>query len=69
MFGNVLSAMMKMLALEKLVDVSVARQVLHHGMVRDASNRKMSKSLGNVIDPRDIIQGASLEVGCPCYIC
>lgn len=32
-----------------------------HPMVRDAHGRKMSKSLGNVIDPIDVIMGASLE--------
>uniref|UniRef100_A0A914WZV3 valine--tRNA ligase n=1 Tax=Plectus sambesii TaxID=2011161 RepID=A0A914WZV3_9BILA len=36
-------------------------QVLLHGMVRDSSGRKMSKSLGNVVDPMYVIQGVSLE--------
>jgi valyl-tRNA synthetase len=31
------------------------RQVLIHGLVRDERNRKMSKSLGNVIDPLEVI--------------
>jgi valyl-tRNA synthetase len=31
------------------------RQVLIHGLVRDERNRKMSKSLGNVIDPLEAI--------------
>ncbi|XP_015274914.1 PREDICTED: valine--tRNA ligase, mitochondrial [Gekko japonicus] len=36
-------------------------QVFLHPMVRDAHGRKMSKSLGNVIDPLDVIHGASLQ--------
>ncbi|XP_025919816.1 valine--tRNA ligase, mitochondrial-like, partial [Apteryx rowi] len=36
-------------------------QVLLHSLVRDAHGRKMSKSLGNVIDPRDVIAGATLQ--------
>ncbi|KAJ2731489.1 hypothetical protein IW152_004520 [Coemansia sp. BCRC 34962] len=35
--------------------------VLLHPMVRDAQGRKMSKSLGNVIDPMDVINGAELS--------
>ncbi|XP_036212389.1 valine--tRNA ligase, mitochondrial isoform X7 [Myotis myotis] len=37
-------------------------KVLLHSMVRDRQGRKMSKSLGNVLDPRDIIRGAELQV-------
>ena len=36
-------------------------QVFLHAMVRDAHGRKMSKSLGNVIDPMDVIRGITLE--------
>ncbi|ORZ10099.1 tRNA synthetases class I-domain-containing protein [Absidia repens] len=32
-----------------------------HGMVRDAQGRKMSKSLGNVIDPLHVIEGVDLD--------
>ncbi|PCH34745.1 hypothetical protein WOLCODRAFT_79194 [Wolfiporia cocos MD-104 SS10] len=37
------------------------KEVLCHAMIRDAHGRKMSKSLGNVIDPIDVIQGLELE--------
>ena len=33
------------------------QEVWLHPVVRDASGRKMSKSLGNVVDPLDIING------------
>jgi valyl-tRNA synthetase len=35
-------------------------QVFLHAMVRDAHGRKMSKSLGNVINPIDVINGITL---------
>ncbi|CAI5439039.1 unnamed protein product [Caenorhabditis angaria] len=37
------------------------KEILLHAMIRDAHGRKMSKSLGNVIDPLDVIRGVSLE--------
>ncbi|KAH9632901.1 hypothetical protein HF086_002723 [Spodoptera exigua] len=37
------------------------KEVYLHPMVRDAHGRKMSKSLGNVIDPMDVVFGVTLE--------
>ena len=37
------------------------KNVYLHQIVRDEDGEKMSKSKGNVIDPLDIIEGASLE--------
>lgn len=37
------------------------KEVLLHPIVRDAHGRKMSKSLGNVIDPIDVVYGINLE--------
>ena len=44
-----------------LLDKLPFKTILLHSIVRDAQGRKMSKSLGNVIDPIDIIEGISLE--------
>ena len=38
-------------------DAAPYRTVLTHGFVLDQDGRKMSKSLGNVVSPRDIIEG------------
>ena len=37
------------------------KQILFHGLIRDSQGRKMSKSIGNVIDPMDLIEGVSLQ--------
>lgn len=37
------------------------KEVFCHSLVRDAQGRKMSKSLGNVIDPLDVIKGIELQ--------
>lgn len=37
------------------------RSVYLHPLVRDSQGRKMSKSLGNVIDPLDFIHGKELQ--------
>lgn len=37
------------------------KEVFCHPMIRDAFGRKMSKSLGNVIDPLDVINGQNLQ--------
>ncbi|CCD22630.1 uncharacterized protein NDAI_0A04740 [Naumovozyma dairenensis CBS 421] len=37
------------------------KEVFCHSLVRDAQGRKMSKSLGNVVDPLDVISGIKLD--------
>ncbi|XP_060707050.1 valine--tRNA ligase [Hemiscyllium ocellatum] len=53
-------ARMVMLGL-KLTGKLPFQEVYLHAIVRDAHGRKMSKSLGNVIDPLDVIFGITLE--------
>ena len=43
------------------------RQVLTHGFTLDESGRKMSKSLGNVVDPAVIINGGANQKQQPAY--
>ena len=44
-----------------LTDQLPFTKVYLHAMVRDAHGRKMSKSLGNVLDPVDVMEGITLE--------
>ncbi|KAK3767320.1 hypothetical protein RRG08_050870 [Elysia crispata] len=53
-------ARMVMLGLT-LLDKLPFRDVYLHAMVRDAHGRKMSKSLGNIIDPLDVMHGIELK--------
>mmetsp|Transcript_6397 Transcript_6397/g.10765 ORF Transcript_6397/g.10765 Transcript_6397/m.10765 type:complete len:710 (-) Transcript_6397:8-2137(-) len=52
-------ARMVMMSLH-LTDSLPFKTVYLHAMVRDKNGRKMSKSLGNVIDPLEVINGCSL---------
>merc|ERR1719469_1077219 len=45
----------------ELTDLIPFKEVYLHAMVRDAHGRKMSKSLGNTIDPNWVINGITLE--------
>ncbi|XP_019164045.1 PREDICTED: valine--tRNA ligase, mitochondrial 1-like [Ipomoea nil] len=53
-------ARMVMLGIKLGGDVPFTKVYLHP-MIRDAHGRKMSKSLGNVIDPLEVINGIALE--------
>ncbi|KAF6198834.1 hypothetical protein GE061_006857 [Apolygus lucorum] len=53
-------ARMTMLGLQ-LTNTVPFKKVLLHSIVCDSQGRKMSKSLGNIIDPLDVIDGCSLE--------
>ncbi len=53
-------ARMVMMGLQ-LTDELPFHTVYLHAMVRDKEGRKMSKSLGNVIDPLEVINGCTLE--------
>jgi len=52
-------ARMVMMSL-KLTGKLPFKQVFLHAIVRDAHGRKMSKALGNVVDPIDVIEGITL---------
>lgn len=47
---------------EKLTGKLPFNKILLHGIVCDSHGRKMSKSLGNVISPESVINGASLKL-------
>ncbi|XP_050524472.1 valine--tRNA ligase [Daktulosphaira vitifoliae] len=46
---------------QRLLKCLPFKTIFLHSIVRDAHGRKMSKSLGNVVDPIDVIMGISLD--------
>lgn len=54
------AARMVMLGIE-ITDNVPFKEILLHGIICDAQGRKMSKSLGNVINPNHVIDGISQE--------
>ncbi|TBT97692.1 valine--tRNA ligase, partial [Hamiltosporidium magnivora] len=53
-------ARMVMLGIE-LTNKIPFNKILLHGLIRDSHGKKMSKSVGNVIDPIDVIEGISID--------
>lgn len=45
-----------------VADTPQTRQVLTHGFVVDEEGRKMSKSLGNVVDPQEVLKSFGAEI-------
>jgi len=46
---------------KKFVGEVPFKEIYVHGLVKDSSGNKMSKSKGNIIDPIDLIDGIKLE--------
>lgn len=54
-------ARMVMIGLQ-LTNETPFKKILLNGIIRDSYGRKMSKSLGNIVLPQQVIKGASLQV-------